>query len=207
MKKKAVPHNRPIKQTKSKRWSVLKQRLTKLDQNVVRPRSPGHPPLGWHGASQSIHPRCVVLLKCNVVQRWICITGLICLIIRGGGTTSFCLLTCWLGRHGRRGCDLKRHLCIKVLSNIYIIWSQELMTCIKLSPYFGNKITHVIYCFQSALVLLVRQAPPKARGMCWTPKVANGPALGPPAIKLTRVIILISCVVIHLITWDLLAIA
>jgi hypothetical protein len=38
--------------------------------------------------------------------------------------------------------------------------------------------------------------------------VADGPALGPgqsarPAIRLTQAIILISCVVIHLITWDL----
>jgi hypothetical protein len=29
------------------------------------------------------------------------------------------------------------------------------------------------------LVLLVGQAPPKGRGMCWAPKVADGPALGP----------------------------
>jgi hypothetical protein len=38
------------------------------------------------------------------------------------------------------------------------------MTCIELSPYFGNKITHENYCFRSALVLLVRQAPPKGSG-------------------------------------------
>jgi hypothetical protein len=38
------------------------------------------------------------------------------------------------------------------------------MTCIELSPYFENKITHEIYCFRSALVLLVRQALPKDRG-------------------------------------------
>jgi hypothetical protein len=37
------------------------------------------------------------------------------------------------------------------------------MTCIQLSPYFGNKITHKIYCFRSVLVLLVRQAPPKGK--------------------------------------------
>jgi hypothetical protein len=45
MKKKAVPHNRTIKQTKSKRRSVRKQRLTKPAQKVVRSRSLGHPPL------------------------------------------------------------------------------------------------------------------------------------------------------------------
>jgi hypothetical protein len=42
---------------------------------------------------------------------------------------------------------IQNELCIKVLSNIYIIWSQEPMTCIELSPYFGNKITHEIYYF------------------------------------------------------------
>jgi hypothetical protein len=38
------------------------------------------------------------------------------------------------------------------------------MTCFELSTYFGNIISHGIYCFRSALVLLVRQAPPKDRG-------------------------------------------
>jgi hypothetical protein len=47
---------------------------------------------------------------------------------------------------------------------------------------------------------------------CWTPKLADGPALGPgqsvcPEIRLTQMFILISCVVIHLITWKLLAIS
>jgi hypothetical protein len=96
-------------------------------------------------------------------------------------------------------------------SNIYIIWSQELITCIDLSPYYENKITHKIYYFRSVLVPLVCQAPPKGRGMCWAPKVADCSTLGPgqsvrPAIRLTRTIILISCMVIHLITWDLLVI-
>jgi hypothetical protein len=38
------------------------------------------------------------------------------------------------------------------------------MTCTELSPYFRNKITYEIYCFQSALVLLAQQAPLKGRG-------------------------------------------
>jgi hypothetical protein len=86
------------------------------------------------------------------------------------------------------------------------------MTCIELSPYFRNKITYEIYCFQSALVLLVCQAPPNDKGHVLNTK--NGGRSGPrartvhtPVIRLTRAIILISCVVIHLITWDLLAIA
>jgi hypothetical protein len=132
--KKVVPHAQPIKRTKSKRQSTRKQRPTKPDQErlIILLQ-------GCHGAFQSIHHRCVVLLNCGVVWRWICITVPNCLLIRAVGTTSFCLLTCWSGRHGRRGCNPKRRLCIKVLSNIYIIWSQELMTCIELSPYFGNK--------------------------------------------------------------------
>jgi hypothetical protein len=38
------------------------------------------------------------------------------------------------------------------------------MTCIELSPYFGNILTHEIYCFRSGLVLLFCQAPPKGMG-------------------------------------------
>jgi hypothetical protein len=38
--KKVVPHNRPVKQTKSKGRSVLKQKPTKLTQKVAQPRSP-----------------------------------------------------------------------------------------------------------------------------------------------------------------------
>jgi hypothetical protein len=46
----------------------------------------------------------------------------------------------------------------------------------------------------------------KVGGICWTPKWADCPALGPgrsacPEIRLTQMFILISCVVIHLITW------
>jgi hypothetical protein len=44
--KKVVPHNRPIKQTKSKGRSVRKQKPTKRTQNVAQPRSPCHPPPG-----------------------------------------------------------------------------------------------------------------------------------------------------------------
>jgi hypothetical protein len=44
--KKVVPHNRPIKQTKSKGRSVRKQKPTKPIQKVPQPRSPCHPPLG-----------------------------------------------------------------------------------------------------------------------------------------------------------------
>ena len=46
MEKKVVPHDRPIKQTKSKRRFEQKPMSTKLTQKVVQPRSPGHPPLG-----------------------------------------------------------------------------------------------------------------------------------------------------------------
>jgi hypothetical protein len=44
--KKAVPHNRPIKQTKSKGRPVRKQKPTKRTQRVAQPRSPYHPPPG-----------------------------------------------------------------------------------------------------------------------------------------------------------------
>jgi hypothetical protein len=44
--KKVVPHNRPIKPTKSKRRSVQKQKPTKTAQKVAQPRSPSHPPPG-----------------------------------------------------------------------------------------------------------------------------------------------------------------
>jgi hypothetical protein len=44
--KKVVPHNRPIKQTKSKGRSVRKQKPTKRTQKVAQPRSPCHPPPG-----------------------------------------------------------------------------------------------------------------------------------------------------------------
>jgi hypothetical protein len=86
------------------------------------------------------------------------------------------------------------------------------MTCIELSPYFRNKIIHGIYCFRCALVLLVRQAPPKGRGHMLSTKSSGQSTLGLgqstcPAIRLIRVIILISCMVIHLIMWELLAIS
>jgi hypothetical protein len=44
--KKAVPHNWPIKQTKSKGRPVRKQKPTKRTQRVAQPRSPCHPPSG-----------------------------------------------------------------------------------------------------------------------------------------------------------------
>jgi hypothetical protein len=44
--KKAVPHNQPIKQTKSKRRPVRKQKPTKRTQRVAQPRSPYPPPPG-----------------------------------------------------------------------------------------------------------------------------------------------------------------
>jgi hypothetical protein len=44
--KKAVPHNRPIKQTKSKERSARKQKPTKPTQKVAQPRSPCHTPPG-----------------------------------------------------------------------------------------------------------------------------------------------------------------
>jgi hypothetical protein len=85
------------------------------------------------------------------------------------------------------------------------------MTCIELSPYFGNTITHEINCFRSSLVLLVLQAPPKGMGHVLTTKSGGrsdprARTVHAPVIRLTRAGILISCMVIHLITWDLLAI-
>jgi hypothetical protein len=129
----------------------------------------------------------------------VCLCGL-------GGTTSFAY---WLtSRNGWRRCNPKRPLYIKYL--YYLITRAD--ACIELSPYFRNKITHEIYCFWSALLLLVRQTPLKGRGHMLSTK--SGGRSGPwartvraPAIRLTRVIILISCVVIHLIMWELLAIA
>jgi hypothetical protein len=59
-----------------------------------------------------------------------------------GGTTSFCLLTCWSGRYGRRGCNPKRPLCIIVLSNSYIIWSQDPVTYIGLEVH-TSRTRHV----------------------------------------------------------------
>jgi hypothetical protein len=44
--KKVVPHNWPIKQTKSKGQSVRKQKPTKPAQKVAQPRSPNPPPPG-----------------------------------------------------------------------------------------------------------------------------------------------------------------
>jgi hypothetical protein len=44
--KKVVPHNRPIKQTKSKGRYVRKQKPTKWTQKVAQPRSPCHSPPG-----------------------------------------------------------------------------------------------------------------------------------------------------------------
>jgi hypothetical protein len=55
------------------------------------------------------------------------------------------------------------------LYQIFILSNYKPMTCVQLSPYFVNKITHEIYYFQSTLMLLVRQAPPKDQktgGMC-----------------------------------------
>jgi hypothetical protein len=154
-------------------WSVWKQRSTKLAQNVVQPSSPDHPPPGMSWCFPVYSSSMCYPTQVWAVRQWICITSPIRLLIRAGRTTSFCLLTCWSSRHGRRRCNLKWPMCIKVLWNIYIIWSQEPVTCIEMSPYFENKITHEIYCFRTALVLLVRQAPPKGRGMRWTPKVAE----------------------------------
>jgi hypothetical protein len=50
LKEKAVPHDRPIKQSKSKSQSVQRQRPTKPTPKVVQPRSPTYPPLGmsWY---------------------------------------------------------------------------------------------------------------------------------------------------------------
>jgi hypothetical protein len=63
-----------------------------------------------------------------------------------------------------------------------------------------------------SLVCLIRQAPTKGRGHVLSTK--SGGRSGPrarmvrgPAIRSTQVIIHISCMVIHLITWELLAIS
>jgi hypothetical protein len=67
--KTVVPHNQPIKQTKSKGWSVRKQKPTKPAQKVAQPRLPSHPLLGMAWCFQSIHRRCDVLHMCGVVRR------------------------------------------------------------------------------------------------------------------------------------------
>jgi hypothetical protein len=135
IKKKLVPHDQPIKWTKSKRWYMQKQRPTKPAKKVVQPRSLGHPPPG-------ISRYCPVYSSpmCCPTQVWggtvmsrYYLSNLFAYL--DGGTTSFCLLTCWSGRYGQRGCNPKRPLWIIVLSNSYIIWSQEPVTCIRLEVH------------------------------------------------------------------------
>jgi hypothetical protein len=71
----------------------------------------------------------------------------------------------------------------------------------------GTK-AHEVNCFRSfCWCFWFAKLHQKAGGICWTPKWANGPALGPgrsacPEIRLTRMFILISYAVIHLITWE-----
>jgi hypothetical protein len=80
--KKVVPHNRPIKPTKSKRRSVRKQNPTKMAQKVAQLRSPSHPPpwiawcflfsitdvlsyscVGWYGDESVLLAQSVCLFK------------------------------------------------------------------------------------------------------------------------------------------------
>jgi hypothetical protein len=65
MKKKAVPHDRSIKQTKSKERSVRKQKSSKPAQIVVQPRSPGHHSLGMSWCFQVYSS-----LMCCHTQLW-----------------------------------------------------------------------------------------------------------------------------------------
>jgi hypothetical protein len=118
---------------------VQKRWLTKSAQKVVQPRSSSHPPPGmsWCFPVYS-------LSMCCPTQMW-------------GGTAMnpyywpnpFTYLG-W-GHHKFFPIDIltrqtwpkrmqsERLLCIKVLSNTYIILSQEPMTWIELSPYFGGQ--------------------------------------------------------------------
>jgi hypothetical protein len=104
---------------------------------------------------------------------------------------------------------IQNGLCASKFYQIFILSDHKSR---RFASYFENKITHEINCFRTSLVLLVRQAPPKGRGHVLNTK--SGGRSGPrartvraPAIRLTQATILILCVVIHLITWDLLTIA
>jgi hypothetical protein len=66
MKKKVVPHNRPIKQTKSKERSMRKQMPTKPAQKVAQPRSSGHPLPGMAWCFLLVYPS----LMCCPTQVW-----------------------------------------------------------------------------------------------------------------------------------------
>jgi hypothetical protein len=87
------------------------------------------------------------------------------------------------------------------------------MAGIELSPYFEKQSNSCGRWFlKFSLVLLVRQALPKSRGHVLSTKSGGRPdprvrTVRAPAIRLAWAIILIPCVVIHLITWELLAIA
>jgi hypothetical protein len=145
--KKVVPHNRPIKPTKSKRRFVRKQKLTKTTQKVAQLRSPSHPPprIAWCFPFYPSPMCCPTHVRGGTAMNSYYWPNPFAYL--GWGHHKFCLLTGWSGRHGRRGCNPKRPLCIKVSSRIYIIWSQDPMTCIELNPYFGNKVAHEANCF------------------------------------------------------------
>jgi hypothetical protein len=97
MKKKVVPRDRPIKQIKSKRQFVQKQRETKLVQKVVQPRSPCHPSTGmsWCFLVYSSSMCCPTQVWGNTTMNPFTYSG--------WSTISFWLLTYWSDRHGRRG--------------------------------------------------------------------------------------------------------
>jgi hypothetical protein len=130
--KKVVPHDRPLKWTKSKGWSVRKQKPTKPAQKVVQPRSSGHPPLGMS--------RCFIVYSssmCCYTQLWGGTSMNMCywsnmFAYSGWGHHKFCLLTCWSGRHGRRRCNLKRPLYIRYLYYLItrvddLYWAESLL--------------------------------------------------------------------------------
>jgi hypothetical protein len=150
---KVFPHDQPLKQSESKRQSVQRSgRLNRPKKRYNQDRL-AILLLGCHGAFQSIHCRCVVVLNCVVVRRWIRITSQICVAYLGMGAPQ--VFAYW---HVDLADMVKEDAIQNGLyaSNIYIIWSQEPMTCTEMSPYFGYKITHEIYYFWSVLVLLLR---------------------------------------------------
>jgi hypothetical protein len=92
--KKVVPHDRPIKRTKSKRLSMQKQRLTKPTQNVVQPRSSRHPlpRISWYFLIYSSPMCCPTQVRGGTTMNSYYLPNN--LLIQASGTTSFCLLTC-----------------------------------------------------------------------------------------------------------------
>jgi hypothetical protein len=148
---------------------------------------------GCHGVVQSVHRRCVVLLKCGVVQWWIHITGPIRLLIRVGGHHRFLLIDM-----------LIRQITPKRMQSETTSMHQSFI------KYLYYLITRAddLHRYESFLWeqnnswdLLF----PKRVGAFGSPSSTKRHKACVEHQKWRMV--LISCVVIYLITWDLLAIA